>query len=246
MEQRDRKPLTDGAYLSLRGLRKRYNDREIVAGIDLDVARGDLLCLLGPSGCGKTTTLNLIAGFVMPDAGDVSVAGKTVSRSPPNQRNMGMVFQSYALFPHLDAFENIAFGLRVRKLAREEIAARVASVLALTHLEGFEKHFPRQLSGGQQQRVALARALVIEPTVLLLDEPFSNLDAKLRRQMREEVRTIQQRVGITTVFVTHDEDEALAISDRIAVLSEGKIDWTARREASGDWDSAITATLRGK
>jgi putative spermidine/putrescine transport system ATP-binding protein len=224
VEQGNREPVGDDAYLALRGIRKRYGDREAVRGIDLSVARGELLCLLGPSGCGKTTTLNLIAGFVELDEGTISVNGKTVERLPPHRRNMGMVFQSYALFPHLNAFENIAFGLRLRSLQRDEIAGKVRNALALTHLEGFERHYPRQLSGGQQQRVALARALVIEPTVLLLDEPFSNLDAKLRQAMREEVREIQQRVGITTIFVTHDQEEALAISDRIAVLCDGAIE----------------------
>jgi putative spermidine/putrescine transport system ATP-binding protein len=243
MEQGNRGALIDEAYLSLRGLRKIYNGREIVAGIDLDVARGELVCLLGPSGCGKTTTLNLIAGFIAPDGGTIGVAGNSVHALPPHQRNMGMVFQSYALFPHLSVFENIAFGLRSRKIEREEIAERVERALELTGLQGFKTYFPRQLSGGQQQRVALARALVIEPTVLLLDEPFSNLDAKLRRKMREEVRQIQQRVAITAIFVTHDEDEALAISDRIAVMSDGKIAWTAGRKPAGDWDPDVIATL---
>jgi putative spermidine/putrescine transport system ATP-binding protein len=224
VEQGNRDALNSDAYLVLNGLRKRYGAREVVCGIDLAIARGELLCLLGPSGCGKTTTLNLIAGFAEPDAGSILVAGHAVERLPPHQRNMGMVFQNYALFPHMSAFENIAFGLRLRKLANDEIARKVQSALALTHLEGFERSLPRELSGGQQQRVALARALVIEPTVLLLDEPFSNLDAKLRRTMREEVRQIQQRTGVTTIFVTHDQEEALAISDRIAVMNGGIIE----------------------
>jgi putative spermidine/putrescine transport system ATP-binding protein len=210
--------------LVLQGLRKRYGDREVVCGVDLTIARGELVCLLGPSGCGKTTTLNLVAGFAEPDAGSILVDGHAVERLPPHRRNMGMVFQNYALFPHLSAFENIAFGLRLRKLPTDEIERKVQSTLALTHLEGFERSLPRELSGGQQQRVALARALVIEPTVLLLDEPFSNLDAKLRRTMRDEVRQIQQRIGITTIFVTHDQEEALAISDRVAVMSGGAIE----------------------
>ena len=224
MDQGDRNALNAASYLQLNGLRKSFGGREVVRDIDLSVARGEFLCLLGPSGCGKTTTLNLIAGFLTPDAGTIRVEGKAVEALPPHKRNMGMVFQNYALFPHLTAFENVAFGLRLRKLTRTAIASNVRQALALTHLEGFEQHYPRQLSGGQQQRVALARALVFEPTVLLLDEPFSNLDAKLRRQMREEVREIQRRVGITTIFVTHDQEEALAISDRVAVLAEGRIE----------------------
>jgi putative spermidine/putrescine transport system ATP-binding protein len=224
VEQGNRSSLNDTAYLSLRGIKKRYGSREVVCGIDLDVARGELLCLLGPSGCGKTTTLNLIAGFIALDEGSISVGGKPVQAVPAYRRNMGMVFQNYALFPHLTVFENIAFGLRLRKLTRGEIEQRVRNALALTHMDHYGGQLPRQLSGGQQQRVALARALVIEPTVLLLDEPFSNLDAKLRRLMREEVLEIQRRVGITTIFVTHDQEEALAISDRIAVLREGHIE----------------------
>lgn len=243
LEQGNRDALTEDAYLSLRGLRKRFGNREVVAGIDLDVARGELLCLLGPSGCGKTTTLNLIAGFETPDAGTIAVGGRPVVELAPHRRNMGMVFQNYALFPHLTAFENVAFGLRLRKIAPEEIVDRVSQALELTRLQGFKTYYPRQLSGGQQQRVALARALVIEPTVLLLDEPLSNLDAKLRRHMRDEVRQIQQDVGITTVFVTHDEDEALAIADRVAVLDAGKIEWTASRKGR-DWDPADAARLR--
>jgi ABC-type Fe3+/spermidine/putrescine transport system ATPase subunit len=224
VEQGNRDALDAKAYLALKGLRKRYGDREVVCGVDLPIARGELVCLLGPSGCGKTTTLNLVAGFAEPDAGSIVVDGEAVERLPPHRRNMGMVFQNYALFPHLSAFENIAFGLRLRKLGADEIERKVHSALALTHLEGFERSLPRQLSGGQQQRVALARALVIEPTVLLLDEPFSNLDAKLRRTMRDEVREIQRRTGITTIFVTHDQEEALAISDRVAVMSGGAIE----------------------
>ncbi len=224
MEQGNRDALAGDAYLKLQGLRKRYGDREVVCGVDLPIARGELVCLLGPSGCGKTTTLNLVAGFAEPDAGSIVVDGHAVERLPPHRRNMGMVFQNYALFPHLNAFENIAFGLHLRKLSAGEIERKVRSALALTHLEGFERSLPRELSGGQQQRVALARALVIEPTVLLLDEPFSNLDAKLRRTMRDEVREIQKRTGITTIFVTHDQEEALAISDRVAVMSDGTIE----------------------
>jgi ABC-type Fe3+/spermidine/putrescine transport system ATPase subunit len=224
VDEGDRDALSAPPHLAVRGLRKRYDGREVVRGIDLAIARGEFLCLLGPSGCGKTTTLNLIAGFVSPDAGTIDVDGSPVQHLPPHRRNMGMVFQNYALFPHLSVFENVAFALRLRKLARTDIENKVRHALALTHLEGFESRFPRQLSGGQQQRVALARALVFEPTVLLLDEPFSNLDAKLRRQMRDEVREIQRRVGITTIFVTHDQEEALAISDRVAVLCEGRIE----------------------
>jgi len=214
--------------VQVEGVSKRYQHRvkgEIYAARDvrLDVAPGEFLTLLGPSGCGKTTTLRMIAGFEKPDAGRVRFDGQDVTYLAANQRNIGFVFQNYALFPHLSIFENVAYGLRVRGASSEAIARRVTDVLALVGLSGYEQQFSGQLSGGEQQRVALARAIVIEPRVLLFDEPLSNLDAKLRVQMRHEIRGLQRRLGITTVYVTHDQEEAMAVSDRIAVMSQGSV-----------------------
>ncbi len=183
-----------------------------------------MVALVGPSGCGKTTVLRMIAGLIEPDAGQVLIGGTDVTRAPAHKRNLGLVFQSYALFPHLSVFENVAFGLRRRRVPEAETRRRVPQALALVRLEGFESRFPRQLSGGQQQRVALARAVVTEPRVLLLDEPLSNLDASLRDAMRVELRRLQQSLGITTVFVTHDQEEALTLSDRVAVMRAGRIE----------------------
>jgi ABC-type Fe3+/spermidine/putrescine transport system ATPase subunit len=210
------------------GVSKRYQHRvkgEIYAARDvrLDVAPGEFLTLLGPSGCGKTTTLRMIAGFEKPDDGHIRFDGQDVTRLPANQRNIGFVFQNYALFPHLSIFENVAYGLRVRGAPGNAIARRVTDVLALVGLSGYEQQFSSQLSGGEQQRVALARAIVIEPRVLLFDEPLSNLDAKLRVQMRHEIRSLQRRLAITTVYVTHDQEEAMAVSDRIAVMNAGTV-----------------------
>jgi iron(III) transport system ATP-binding protein len=210
------------------GVSKRYLHRvkgEIYAARDvrLDVKPGEFLTLLGPSGCGKTTTLRIIAGFERPDAGRVKFDGQDVTDLPANQRNIGFVFQNYALFPHLSVFENVAYGLRVRGMPADAIARSVGDVLALIGLAGYEQQFSSQLSGGEQQRVALARAIVIEPRVLLFDEPLSNLDAKLRVQMRHEIRALQRRLGITTVYVTHDQEEAMAVSDRIAVINNGGV-----------------------
>ncbi|MBI2527351.1 MAG: ABC transporter ATP-binding protein [Candidatus Rokubacteria bacterium] len=188
------------------------------------MASGECMALLGPSGCGKTTTLNLIAGFLDPDAGSILIDGTSVERVPAHQRNIGMVFQNYALFPHMSVAANVAFGLEMRGVARGETRSRVAEALELVHLTGMEKRYPKQLSGGQQQRVALARALVIRPSVLLFDEPLSNLDAGLRQEMRFEIRAIQKAVGITTIFVTHDQEEALVIADRLAVVNFGKVE----------------------
>jgi iron(III) transport system ATP-binding protein len=183
-----------------------------------------LVTLLGPSGCGKTTTLRIIAGFEFPTTGDIFLDGRNINNQPPHRRDMSMVFQSYAIFPHLNVFENIAYGLRVARVTKDEISRRVSEVLALVELSGYEKRAPNQLSGGQQQRVALARALIMEPKVLLMDEPLSNLDAKLREQMRTEIRRIQKYLGITSVYVTHDQVEAMTISDRIVVMNEGRIE----------------------
>jgi ABC-type Fe3+/spermidine/putrescine transport system ATPase subunit len=191
--------------------------------VSLEVHPGEFLTLLGPSGCGKTTTLRMIAGFERPDAGRIAFGGQDVTDLPANDRGIGFVFQNYALFPHLSVFENTAYGLRVRGQSSETITRAVGEVLALVGLAGYEQQFPAQLSGGEQQRVALARAIVIRPRVLLFDEPLSNLDATLRVQMRGEIRDLQRRLAITTVYVTHDQEEAMAVSDRIAVMNQGTI-----------------------
>jgi putative spermidine/putrescine transport system ATP-binding protein len=210
-------------FLALQGVRARYGKAVVVDDLSLGAGKGELLSILGPSGCGKTTTLRMIAGFVAPQTGTIHVGGKAVHAMPPHKRNIGYVFQNYALFPHLSGADNVAFGLRMRFVAKSERAARVAKTLDLVGLGAFAARYPAQLSGGQQQRVALARALVIEPDLLLLDEPLSNLDAGLRAQMRGEIRALQRRLAITTVFVTHDQSEALAMSDRIAVMDRGRL-----------------------
>ncbi len=206
----------------LDGVSVAYGGVTALTSVSLDVRPGEMLALLGPSGCGKTTLLRAIAGFV-PHAGDVCIGGTRATHIPPPRRNIGMVFQDYALFPHMTVAQNVAFGLKMRKVVRREIDARVAEAIALVGLTGVEARFPRQLSGGQQQRVALARAIVIHPALLLLDEPLSALDKKLREEMEVELRLLQRRVGITTIFVTHDQEEALAISDRIAVMNRGHV-----------------------
>jgi spermidine/putrescine ABC transporter ATP-binding subunit len=212
------------AVVELRGCTRDFGTVRAVDALDLAVHEGELLSLLGPSGCGKTTTLNLIAGFVAPSAGRVIVDGQDVTARPPHERGLGVVFQSYALFPHMSVFENVAFGLRERRVAKSEIERRVDETLALVRLQGQGERRPRQLSGGMQQRAALARALVYAPRVLLLDEPLAALDRKLREEMRAELREILREVGITTVFVTHDQTEALSLSDRIAVMNQGRIE----------------------
>ena len=191
--------------------------------INLEIKDGEMVTLLGPSGCGKTTTLRMISGFEYPTSGNVFIGDRDVAKIPPNKRGISMVFQSYALFPHLNIWENIAYGLRVAKLPQDEIIRRTNDVVELMQLKGMEKRFPNQLSGGQQQRVALARAVVIEPSVLLFDEPLSNLDAKLRESMRDELRALQQRLGITSLYVTHDQSEAMAISDKVVIMKDGVI-----------------------
>jgi len=217
-------------YLVLDKIVKKFVGRggsgEVTAvdGVSLSIERGELVTLLGPSGCGKTTTLRLIAGFEFPTAGQIVLDGRPINDLPPHKRDMSMVFQSYAIFPHLNVFENIAYGLNVQHRPQSEIKRRVAQVLELVELTGLENRAPNQLSGGQQQRVALARALVMEPKVLLMDEPLSNLDAKLREQMRTEIRRIQRRLGITSVYVTHDQTEAMTLSDRIVVMNQGRIE----------------------
>ena len=211
------------AQLDLTGLAKRYGDFYAVRDVSLGIKDGEFLVLLGPSGCGKTTTLRMVAGFIEPTAGHVKLGGSDVTLLPPWKRNAGMVFQSYALFPHLTVAQNVAFGLEMRKLARADIERRVEETLALVRLTGYGARLPRQLSGGQQQRVALARALAIRPDVLLLDEPLSNLDAKLRQEVRVEIRELQRQLGLTTVMVTHDQEEALTMADRLVVMNEGSV-----------------------
>ena len=208
--------------VELRGVSKRWDNFELQ--VDLSARDGEFLTLLGPSGCGKTTTLRIIAGLERPDSGRVLFGGKDVTDLEPYERNIGIVFQDYALFPHMTVFKNVAFGLEMRKLPRAEIERKVRWALELVGLEGFENRYPEQLSGGQQQRVALARALVVEPEVLLLDEPLSNLDAKIRERLRSEIRRIQRELGITTIYVTHDQEEAMAVSDRIAVMNIGRVE----------------------
>ncbi|MFJ6534026.1 ABC transporter ATP-binding protein [Microbacterium sp. NPDC091662] len=214
----------EGTRVELQGIVKSYAGNRVLHGVDLDIAPGEFVSLLGPSGCGKTTLLRVLAGLEGADEGAVVLGGGDVSRVPTNKRDIGMVFQSYSLFPHLRVAENTAFGLRRRGIAKAEASRRAVDALALVGLAEFADRFPHQLSGGQQQRVALARALVTEPKVLLLDEPLSALDAKVRVQLRDEIRRIQLRLGITTVFVTHDQEEALAVSDRIAVMNAGRIE----------------------
>jgi spermidine/putrescine transport system ATP-binding protein len=210
--------------IRLVGLAKLYGEVRAVDGVDLEIGGGEFFSLLGPSGCGKTTTLRMIGGFERPTAGRIELRGRDITTAPPDRRPVNMVFQNYALFPHLTVGENIAFGLRRRKVPGPEIRARVDHALALVRLEGFERRRPDQLSGGQQQRVALARALVNRPTVLLLDEPLGALDLKLRRQLQVELKRIQAEVGITFVYVTHDQEEALTMSDRIAVMNAGRVE----------------------
>src|SRR5690348_8647399 len=211
------------AAVRLDGVTKRFGDTIALRDASLKVGRGEFMTLLGPSGCGKTTLLNLVAGFLSADGGELFIEGALVTDVPTSERDIGMIFQNYALFPHMTVAANIAYGLKTRGVARDEIARRVREVLALMKLSGLDDRRPRELSGGQQQRVALARALVIRPKVLRMDEPFSALDKNLRASMQVEVKEIQRRLGVTTIFVTHDQSEALSLSDRIAVMSDGAI-----------------------
>jgi spermidine/putrescine transport system ATP-binding protein len=210
--------------IELVGLTKRFGDVVAVDDVTLTVQPGELLTLLGPSGCGKTTLLRLLSGFERPTRGSIRIGGSDVTALPPHRRDINQVFQSYALFPHLTVRENIAFGLKMRRCPSDEIAKRVAAVIALVSLEGMEARFAHELSGGQRQRVALARAIVPEPRILLLDEPLSALDAKLRREMQVEIKRLQRKLGLTTILVTHDQEEALALSDRVAVMRAGRVE----------------------
>jgi len=215
--------------VSLVGLTKKFRSLDgagevtAVNEVNLEIKAGELVTILGPSGCGKTTTLRMIAGFEYPTSGSIFIGGRDVAMVPPNKRGLSMVFQSYALFPHLTIYENVAYGLRVQKLKAAEIKERTERALELMQLTPMAKRFPSQVSGGQQQRIALARAIVIEPSVLLFDEPLSNLDAKLREYMRDELRKLQKRLGITSLYVTHDQSEAMAISDRVVIMKDGRI-----------------------
>ena len=215
------------SYLTLEALSLSYGKTAAVNDLSLAVPQGQLISLLGPSGCGKTTTMRAVAGLLPPTSGRIVLAGKDITRTPVHQRDIGLVFQSYALFPHLSAYDNVAFGLRLRKVAAAELDARVKAAIHSVGLGGFETRAPARLSGGQQQRVALARAIVLKPRLLLLDEPLSNLDARLRVEMRAELRRIQRELGITMLYVTHDQDEALSLSDRIVVMRDGRIEQDA-------------------
>src|SRR5450631_3598721 len=216
-----------GASVRLRNLSRSFGTIRALAGLNLDLAPGELVALLGPSGCGKTTALRIVAGFETADSGTVEVDGQDVSPVPAAKRDMGMVFQSYSLFPNMSALDNVGFGLRMRKLGGTERGRRARELLDMVGLGAQAGQYPHQLSGGQQQRVALARALAIEPRVLLLDEPLSALDAKVRLQLREQIRTLQQQLGTTTLFVTHDQEEALSIADRVGVMRQGKLEQIA-------------------
>lgn len=213
-----------GAGVEYANIQQAYGDKRVLIDFDLRIEPGEFISLLGPSGCGKTTALRVLSGLEVPTSGVVTIGGKDVSSTPTNSRDIGMVFQSYSLFPHLDALHNVMFGLEMRKVTKAVAKERASQALELVGLPELATHYPAQLSGGQQQRVALARALVTQPKVLLLDEPLSALDAKVRVQLREEIRRLQLRLGITTIFVTHDQEEALAISDRVAVMSSGRIE----------------------
>ena len=209
--------------LTVEAVTKRYGDVTALDRVSLEVGAGEFFTLLGPSGCGKTTLLRCVAGFIRPDAGRILMDGERLDTRPAHARDVGMVFQSYAIFPHLTVFENVAYGLRARRVPPADLARRTREALDLVQLDGLAGRMPHQLSGGQQQRVALARAMVIRPRLLLMDEPLSNLDARLRVEMRTEIRRLQRGLGITTLYVTHDQEEALAISERLAVMAGGRV-----------------------
>ncbi len=211
-------------HLELTQISKSFGSAIAVEDFNLAVAQGEFISFLGPSGCGKTTTLRMVAGFERPTSGTITIDGNDITNTPPNRRNMGMVFQSYALFPNMTVAQNVGYGLKIAGKTRAEIERRVSELLALIKLEGFARRYPYQLSGGQQQRVALARALALSPQLLLLDEPLSALDAKIRIELRQEIRRIQRQLGITTIYVTHDQEEALSLSDRIVVMCNGRVE----------------------
>ncbi|MDP2522496.1 ABC transporter ATP-binding protein [Neptunomonas phycophila] len=211
------------SYVSVTQLTKRFGENTVFEDIDFTIEQGEFVTLLGPSGCGKSTLLRSLAGLNPVDSGVIAVDGEDITHQAPQQRGIGMVFQSYALFPNMTVFDNIAFGLKMKKLAADQIATDVAKVIALVDLQGKEQHYPHQLSGGQRQRVALARALVVRPRILLLDEPLSALDAKIRKRLRQQIRDIQKELNLTTVFVTHDQEEAMTMSDRIFLMNKGEI-----------------------
>ncbi|WP_273809567.1 MULTISPECIES: ABC transporter ATP-binding protein [unclassified Pseudomonas] len=225
------------SYLAVKGLHKRYGANTLFTDIDFHAEQGELVTLLGPSGCGKSTLLRCLAGLTEVDRGSIVLAGQDITRLPPQRRGIAMVFQSYALFPNMTVEQNVTFGLRMQRLARDEVQQRVQEVLTLVELQGFATRYPHQLSGGQCQRVALARSLIVRPRLLLLDEPLSALDARIRRHLREQIRAIQQELGLTTVFVTHDQEEALTLSDRIVLMREGRI------VQSGDAETLYTAPV---
>jgi putative spermidine/putrescine transport system ATP-binding protein len=225
------------SYLAVKGLHKRYGANTLFTDIEFHAEQGELVTLLGPSGCGKSTLLRCLAGLTEVDRGAIVLAGQDITSLPPQRRGIAMVFQSYALFPNMTVAQNVAFGLRMQRLARDEIEQRVREALTLVELQGFAQRYPHQLSGGQCQRVALARSLIVRPRLLLLDEPLSALDARIRRHLREQIRAIQQELGLTTVFVTHDQEEALTLSDRIVLMREGRI------VQSGDAETLYTAPV---
>ncbi|MEJ8319832.1 ABC transporter ATP-binding protein [Pseudomonas oryzihabitans] len=225
------------SYLAVKGLHKRYGANTLFTDIEFHAEQGELVTLLGPSGCGKSTLLRCLAGLTEVDRGAIVLAGQDITHLPPQRRGIAMVFQSYALFPNMTVAQNVAFGLRMQRLAQDEIEQRVREALTLVELQGFAERYPHQLSGGQCQRVALARSLIVRPRLLLLDEPLSALDARIRRHLREQIRAIQQELGLTTVFVTHDQEEALTLSDRIVLMREGRI------VQSGDAETLYTAPV---
>lgn len=216
--------MSDDIAIRLRGISKRWGGQQVIGGLDLDIGRGQLVALLGPSGCGKSTTLRLIAGLESADAGSVEINGRDVSGAAPSARALSMVFQSYALFPHLSVADNISFGMQVRRVAPREQAQRLREAIEVTNLQGLEKRKPSALSGGQRQRVALARAIVSGHSICLMDEPLSNLDAKLRHSVRQEIRALQQRLGMTVLYVTHDQTEAMGMADQIVLMNAGRIE----------------------